>query len=117
MEQDTFPYDILDTGEVIDDIDFASAIDSKADITKYRLSPPRKRMYEDVYTTGPMRHIGSPKGWSSSPEPLPGDDDPTYTLKDLFDEEERYMKRVERDVQVIEALRPRDIPLAITKRK
>lgn len=135
MEQDTYPYDMPDDGDVLDDLGFASEIDTKAGITRYRPSSPNDsipdpssfidgstRIHEDgyrsrIFTTGPGRHIGSTKGWVSSPDPLPGDDDPTFTLQDLFDDEERYMKRVQRDVRVIEALRPRDIPRVIRKRK
>lgn len=141
MEQDTYPYDIPDDGDVLDDMDLAAGIDTKADITRYRPSSPNDsiadpssfidgstRIHEDgpytagasasrIFTTGPGRHIGSTKGWASSPDPLPGDDDPTYMLRDLFDDEERYLKRVNRDVRVIEALRPKPIATKNRQRK
>lgn len=129
MSQAEYPYqNPADEGDDIDmDID---GLDTKVIGTRIRASSPHDsiadpssfvdgstRMHEDapytggsstrIFTTGPGRHIGSMKGWSSSPDPLPGDDDPEYYLKDIFDDEERYMKRINRDVRIIEALDPK----------
>ena len=37
-----------------------------------------------VFTTGPGFKAGSARGWRSAPEALPGDDEPAFTLRDIF---------------------------------
>jgi len=121
-------------------MELVNGIDTKLDTTRYRPSSPAdsisdptsfidgsSRIHETgnasgglagkMFTTGNHHGIGSMKGWSSSPTPLPGDDEPEYTLKDIFDDEGRYLRRVQRDVQVIEALRPRTVSSKQKQRK
>lgn len=133
MSSAEYPYTEPADDNTPDDMEMTNAIDTKAAITRYRPSSPRdsiadpssfidgsSRIHEDapytaggsstrIFTTGPGRHIGSTKGWASTPDPFPGDDDPVYTLHDIFDDDERYIGRAERDMCVIEALRPRPV--------
>lgn len=139
--QGSYPYVEPCDDPQMDDMELVNGIDTKLNTTRYRPSSPAdsiadpssfidgsSRIHEigagsagglagKMFTTGNHHGIGSMKGWSSSPTPLPGDDDPEYTLKDIFDEEGRYLKRVQRDVQVIEALHQRIVSLKQKQRK